>query len=98
MGDELGNATDIKSLLGPSGLSTHKKNALIGNDDVWSCHNDLKPKRRQKNVLCIVVFLGILARSSRILIMFGVASRLLCQGQCFPFSSPNLQLIHELRL
>ena len=44
----MGSATDIGSLLAPSGLSTPIF-TLIGNDDFWSCHADFRPKTSPKN-------------------------------------------------
>ena len=73
-----------------SSLLSTPKFTLIGNVDLWSCHTDFKPKCRQKKAF-VLVFLDISTRSSQILKMSGLVCTLLCQGQCFPFSSPNLQ-------
>ena len=89
MGHELGSATDIDRLLVSSGLSTPIF-SLIGNDDFWSCHTDCRPKLLPKKKQ-FRLFLDISARLSRIPNMFGPAHAKVCHGQCFQFSSPNLQ-------
>ena len=54
-------------------------------------------KCRQENGN-FLVFLNISARSSRILKLFGPAYALLSHGQCFQFSSPNLQWLTRIGL
>ena len=88
MGGELGSATDIDRLVVSSQLSKLIF-TLIGNDDCWSCHTNLKPNMSAKNNP--FSFLGYLGESSRIRKRFGPTYALLYHRQCFQFPSINLQ-------
>ena len=65
--------------------------ALTGNDDFCSCQRTSGQKCPPKMV--ILSFLGYLGEMSRIPKVFGPAYALFCHGQCFEFSSHNLQCL-----
>ena len=100
-GDKLGSATDIDRHLVSSGPSTPFFN-LIGNDDFWSCHIDLRPKMSPTNGnFEFVGYLGEIESGSQTI--WTCTYAILQHGQCMQFSSPPLsafwlaQLIEYVR-
>ena len=88
MGDELGNATDIDRLLVSRGRSTQKF-TLIGNEDFWSSHADVRRKCHQEmDILSLVGCFDEIEPDSKNVCGLPYPLRL-CQGQCFQVSSPS---------